>query len=714
MPEGRLCAGGRELKAPFLRRAALFGVLAVLATGSDVAGQDRSIFSLLDPSGRAIGPAVATSAAGSLTTDDVLSAGGRRVQVWTLAAEPGTGLQIDLRSADFDTYLYAVGPGLGEGLRDDDGGEGLNSRLCMVVDDTGEYRIVVSSLGGETGSFTLQATERPGATNGSCPVVARNAEFSDLGALPTDGRTLAVDSDADGQLGSGDPTLFGSPAQAWLVEGVAGEPFAVDMRSDAFDSYLMMQGPGLDPFLEDDDGAGRCDARIVATFPQTGTYRIVASSISTDVSGSYTLSARRYPVAASTEGCMASVFEDTGGFTTNTEITEAGPLQIGVQVDGQMTGDEGLFQGRYVQSWTLEAAAGERLSIEQRSADFDSYLYFTGPGFSQPLFNDDGAGNLHSRICVEIPESGTYTVLTGQLSGVDAGSRFTVLAAREGEGSLCDTYSLSPDALAGALSELPTDGRSLNVGEEITGNLDSSALRHPESNYQIQPWRLRVSEGQVVFVDVESTDFDPLLYAVGGGIPGSLFMDDAGEGCNTRLQIGPGVDGDVTLLVGAYYDGASGSFTLRASTNPPTLAAGGCVTASGRAGLGATQTSADASLLSGLGSGADRPIDVGTEVSADIDAIESLSGGQPAQAWTVDVVAGQTYGIELISDVFDPVLYLDGPGLSGVLTDDDSLGNGDSRIVYQAGLSGTMRITASAYTTDATGSYRLRVFRIVE
>ena len=94
---------------------------------------------------------------------------------------------------------------------------------------------------------------------------------------------------------------------------------------------------------------------------------------------------------------------------------------------------------------------------------------------------------------------------------------------------------------------------------------------------------------------------------------------------------------------------------------------------------------------------------------------EAIDGsGQPAQAWTVDLEAGSTYGIELISDVFDPVLYLDGPGLSGVLTDDDSLGNGDARIVYQAGLSGTMRIAVSAYTTDAAGSYRLRVFRIVE
>lgn len=705
--------GGRKLKTCHPIVAACLALPVLLTTAGDAAAQSRSIFSLLDPAGRSIGPGASTSADGALTEDDVLSAGGRRVQVWTLVAAPGTGLQIDLRSADFDTYLYAVGPGLGEGLRDDDGGEGLNSRLCLVVDQGGEYRVVASSLGGETGRFTLRAIEQPGASNGSCPVVATTSAYSDLTELPTDGRVLTVGDDVTGRLGPDDPVLFDSPAQAWTVEGVAGEPFAVDLVSDAFDAYLMMAGPGLDPFLEDDDGAGRCDSRIVTTFPQTGTYRVVATSISTEVSGAYTLSARAYPEAASTEGCVAPMYRETGGFNTNTEVVEVGTLSIGGSVEGQMTGQEGLFQGRYVQAWTLQADAGDRLAIEQRSADVDSYLYFRGPGFPEPLFNDDGAGNLNSRICVEVPESGTYTVLAGQLSGVDAGARFTLAAAREGEGSACETYTLSPEAVAGSLAALPTDGRTLDVGQEVTGSLAADAFRHPESNYQIQPWRLRMAEGQVVFVDVESTEFDPLLYAVGGGISGSLFVDDAGEGCNTRVQIGPGVSGDVTLLVGAFYDGASGSFTLRASTNPPTLASGGCVTASGGAGLGATQAGADASLLSGVGPGSDRPIDVGTEVTAELNGIESLTSGQPAQAWTVELEAGRTYAIELISDVFDPVLYLDGPGLSGALTDDDSLGNADSRIVYEAGATSTMRITVSAYVSDATGSYRLRVIRLV-
>ena len=48
------------------------------------------------------------------------------------------------------------------------------------------------------------------------------------------------------------------------------------------------------------------------TFPQTGTYRVVASSISSEVSGAYTLLARQYPGAASPDGCLAPVYDETG------------------------------------------------------------------------------------------------------------------------------------------------------------------------------------------------------------------------------------------------------------------------------------------------------------------------------------------------------------------------------------------------------------------
>ena len=223
----------------------------------------NSIFSVLETGDRRIG--VGEESLGALTDADLLSAGGRRVQVWVLDAPPGEEIQVDLRSSDFDPFLYVVGPGLAEGLRDDDGGNGLNSRLCLTAEDDTGYRMVASSLSAETGSFTLSVSsvEIPG----TCGGVSAASEVTDLNVLTTAGRVLTVGDEVTGALTENDAQFYGSPVQAWAVQGVAGAPFSVDFLSGDFDAYLTFLGPGLDEGLLDDDGAGRCDSRITLTFP---------------------------------------------------------------------------------------------------------------------------------------------------------------------------------------------------------------------------------------------------------------------------------------------------------------------------------------------------------------------------------------------------------------------------------------------------------------
>ena len=80
---------------------------------------------------------------------------GKPVQAWAFEARAGQQVTIELISDDFDSYLQVVGPGLSP-LTDDDGAGDLDSRLLVTFPQDGEYRIIASSLGGSTGSFTLQ------------------------------------------------------------------------------------------------------------------------------------------------------------------------------------------------------------------------------------------------------------------------------------------------------------------------------------------------------------------------------------------------------------------------------------------------------------------------------------------------------------------------------------------------------------------------------
>ena len=271
-------------------------VLAIVLAGCSEPEEGRSIFTALDTRGRTV--ALGQEQSGSLTDSDVLSADGRRVQVWTLGTSQGEELQVDLRSDDFDAFLYVVGPGLNEGLRDDDGGSGLNSRLCFVPEQPGEYRAVASSLDAGTGAFTITAA----ATNGSCGGAVGTSEIDDLTQFPLEGRSIAVGDEMTGGLTDRDATFLGSPTQAWAAQGRAGTPFSVDLTSDDFDAFLTVLGPGLDEYVTDDDGAGRCDSRISLTFPESGEYRVIVSTLGVGT-GAYRLIASERPGPASSESC---------------------------------------------------------------------------------------------------------------------------------------------------------------------------------------------------------------------------------------------------------------------------------------------------------------------------------------------------------------------------------------------------------------------------
>lgn len=67
----------------------------------------------------------------------------------------------------------------------------------------------------------------------------------------------------------------------------AGQRVVVILESDAFDSYLVLQGPGGFRVIADDtDGADTDNARLEATLPAAGTCTLSASSYASGETGS--------------------------------------------------------------------------------------------------------------------------------------------------------------------------------------------------------------------------------------------------------------------------------------------------------------------------------------------------------------------------------------------------------------------------------------------
>ena len=247
--------------------------------------------------------------AGPFHEADALAAGDeqdperRYLHRYPFAAMSGARVAVTLESEAFDTYLRLEGPD-GFRLDDDDGGSGTNSELDAELPAAGVYWVTVTSVDAEeTGGYELQLASAEAGANetGTYELVVASAEAADddavlLGHL-ADGpfrqsAALTAEDERDPDRGY---------RRRYRFTADAGAHVAVSLESDAFDTYLSLDGP--DGFrLEDDDGGSGTNSEIDAELPAAGVYRITATSRNTSQTGSYELTLAADDVAPTEEG----------------------------------------------------------------------------------------------------------------------------------------------------------------------------------------------------------------------------------------------------------------------------------------------------------------------------------------------------------------------------------------------------------------------------
>ncbi|WP_152980516.1 ABC transporter substrate-binding protein [Stenotrophomonas ginsengisoli] len=168
---------------------------------------------------------------------------------------------ITAESANFDTVLKVSGNGVEE--ENDDGGNGLNSRLQMYL-EPGEYTANVRSLADTRGSFKL--------------AIANST--LEAGTVVRDGTELPLNQRVNGLLGSGGSRSFN------LVLSQHSR-VSFDARSSDFDTVLEVSGNGVN--AEDDDGGNGTNSRLDLNLAP-GTYTVDVRSLGGN-SGSFTLQA---------------------------------------------------------------------------------------------------------------------------------------------------------------------------------------------------------------------------------------------------------------------------------------------------------------------------------------------------------------------------------------------------------------------------------------
>ena len=330
---------------------------------------------------------------GTLSTGDETLDSGEYADVYDFTGTRGEEVVVDLRSDDFDPYLVVVDPHGEQHENDDHEGNSSRSLLRLTLPADGRYAVLVTSYSAnETGAYDL--TIRTAAGGGSDPDVRVER----------------------GTLAAGDETLStGEYLDAYSFEGSPGTRVVVDLTSNAFDSYLMLVGPGDFQRENDDAGGGVGHSRIEADLTQAGTYQAIVTSYEAGETGDYVLGIERGGVSG---GGVS------GGAQDDVQSLRPGRPATGTLDDG----DSVLDDGEFVDVWSFDARAGDALTVELASDDFDTYLILVSPDGENVGENDDADGRTdRSRITTAAPATGSYQVAVTAYSAGETG-RYTVSA----------------------------------------------------------------------------------------------------------------------------------------------------------------------------------------------------------------------------------------------------------------------------------------------
>ncbi len=303
--------------------------------------------------------------------DDTLASGEYR-DSFTFEGLNGQQAVIDLRSTDFDPYLIVVAPSGEQFDNDDYEGDIARSLLALDLSERGTYEVIVTSYAkGETGAYTLQIDV------GDAAAVERARQET-------------------GTLAAGDTVLDGGEyLDTYEFEARPGQRVTIDLSSSDFDTYLILADP-IGGREENDDASNSTDSTLAIDITEAGTYRVGVTSYEAGATGSYDLSIE-----------LSDLAGDRSRGNRDVATLEAGGPARGVLE----AGDQQLDTGEYEDIYVFDGSAGQNVTIDMTSSDFDTYVALMTPS-GDVIENDDYEGSTsRSLVELDLAETGRYRVV---------------------------------------------------------------------------------------------------------------------------------------------------------------------------------------------------------------------------------------------------------------------------------------------------------------
>jgi hypothetical protein len=234
---------------------------------------------------------------------------------------------------------------------------------------------------------------------------------------------LTVGQTVSGELTPNDQQRrSGKFEDIYVIQGRRGQRIDLRLASDAFDPYLVVNGPEGFNLSNDDEAGGRgsLHSRLLLELPADGAYRVTATSFRGGETGAYRLSLVNPP---------------SGVAITRPEPAQ--PIRVGAVVNGSLAaGDGQRGEGSYVDNYRFIARRGERVRIELSADKLDTVLTLRHPDGTEDL-NDDTEGeggrtSTNSRIDTVLAEDGEYVISASSYSPGETGPYRLTLAQSPG------------------------------------------------------------------------------------------------------------------------------------------------------------------------------------------------------------------------------------------------------------------------------------------
>jgi hypothetical protein len=428
--------------------------------------------------------------------------------VKTYSLQGSTGQTISVRerrlSGDLATYVYVVSIDDGKTLAQGTDQNGI-AELSVTLPTAGTYAVVATRDGQQTGTTTgnFALTVSIAGQTTPLPPAFQNYKPLDYGA------TLS---------GNIDDTTYAFP---YVFNAEAGDTVQAVMTADGsdLDSYLILQNANGDTLAEDDNSAGKPNARLQATISQAGPYALIAT---------------RVDLAKGTTSGKFSLTFDT---ILAPDVVSANYGTLLVAGQAQASPADSPIATLY----RFEAQANTAASIDfVPVGGFESMTILADGDFNQ-IATANGSIRTTS-----LPHAGTYYVLIVRAGGANqppAGSYMLTL-----QGSVNVTPTAEPGTLV--------------YGQAVTGTINNDV-------YQMR-YKFQAKKGATLVVTMDAapgSTLDPLVGVVDAKNSLLGVNDDAAKGLkNASLTVTIPEDGIYSVVATRAQEAlgkTSGDFILK-------------------------------------------------------------------------------------------------------------------------------------------------------